>query len=258
MTDYSTETPSLGIGAILGDTTSLLLSNFLAACGIALIPIGIGMVISTSLFGVDIATGQNPAPTDFDQDFYTSLGVMFLFQLVSYSIATAMLVSFAYDVKLGRPKRISAYISRVVSNIIPLIVLSLAAYIVIMIGMGLFVIPGLWAYAVFSVVAPVIVVEAAGFRALGRSAALTKDYRWPIVGLLIVMLLIVIVVSAITGFIVGFIATLISSPILVLGLNIVSSTVGFAFACIMIALLYARLREIKEGVSVDHLADVFS
>lgn len=258
MTDYTTETPPLGIGAILGETTSLLLGNFLAACGIALIPIGIGMVLSAGLFGVDLVTGQGPGPDAMDQDFFVSFGVMFLFQLVGYSIATAMLVSFAYDVKLGRPKRISAYISGVTSNLVPLVVMSLVAYILIMIGMSLFVIPGLWVYAVFSVVAPVIVVEAAGFSALGRSATLTKDYRWPIVGLLVVMLIVVIVVSAIAGVIVGFIAALISSPILVLLLNIVSSTVGFAFACIMIAMLYARLREIKEGVSVDSLADVFS
>lgn len=258
MTDHTIETPPLGVGAILGETTSLLFRNFLTACGIALIPIGVVTVVSAGLFGIDLATGQGPGPDDLGPDFLVTIGAMYLFQLVGYSIATAMIVSFAYDVKLGRPIRFSTYVSSVISNIFPLIVLSVLFNILIMIGFVLFVIPGFWVYAVFCAVAPVIVIERAGFGALTRSAALTKNYRWPIAGLLFVVTIIVFITTTIASVIASFIAAMISGPILLLFLNIVASTVGFAFACVTIAMLYARLREIKEGVSVDLLADVFS
>lgn len=258
MTDYSLGPTPLGIGAILGETTSLLFSNFFTACGIALIPIGIGMILSAGLFGLDVASGQATDPDIPDLSFYMATGVDLLIQVVAYSIATAMLVSFAYDVKLGRSKPLSAYFTSVISNLVPLVVVSTLSFIVIMVGTMALVLPGLWAYAVFSVIAPVIMMESAGFGALSRSAELTKEYRWPIVGLLIVMFIVSFIAAAIAGFLVGFTAAISSNPFLLLGLNIVATTVGFAFGCIMVAMLYARLREIKEGVSVDHLADVFS
>lgn len=257
MSDSSYQNAPLGIGAILSESASLLLSNFLAACGIALIPIAIGALISAAAFGVDMALGQNPAPS-IDSSFFISFGLSFLIQLIAYSLATAMLVSFAYDVKLGRPKNLSSYVNGVVGNLVPLIVISILTYVLVMAGTTLLVLPGLWLYAVFSLIVPVIVVERAGFGAMGRSAELTKDYRWPIVGLLIVMFIVIVIISAIFGFIIGFINALIGGQVLLLILNVVTSTVGFAFGCIMVALLYARLRELKEGVSVDHLADVFS
>ncbi len=258
MSDSSYQNAPLGIGAILGESAGLLFSNFLAACGIALIPIAIGTLISVAVFGVDVAVGQGPDPAAIDESYFINFGLTFFIELIAYSLATAMLVSFAYDVKLGRSKRLSSYVNSVIGNLLPLIVMAVVSYILIVIGLSLLILPGLWLYAVFSLIVPVIVVERAGFGAMGRSAELTKDYRWPIVGLLIVMFIVMFIISAIFGLIVGFISALVGGQALLLILNIVTSTVGFAFGCIMIALLYARLRELKEGISVDHLADVFS
>ncbi len=72
------------------------------------------------------------------------------------------------------------------------------------------------------------------------------------------MFIVSFIVAAIVGFIISFATDIASNPILVLGLNIIADTVSFAFGSVMFAMLYARLREIKGGVSVDHLADEFS
>lgn len=258
MTYYYDETTPLGIGAILGEASNLLVRNFFAACCIALVPIGVGVILSVGLFGVDYATWQGGDFWVQDQTFYTIFFSEILLDLIAYSIATAMLVSFAYDVKIGRSKPLPAYVSGVASNLVPLIVISTISSVVIMIGTMALVIPGLWVYAVFSVIAPVIMMESAGFSALNRSAELTRNYRWPIVGLLIAMFIAVFIVESIFDFIFGFIPEAASNPILLIGLDVIAITVSFAFSCIIIAMLYARLREIKEGVSVDHLADVFS
>ena len=66
---------------------------------------------------------------------------------------------------------------------VPAIATSILEGLAIVIGLVLFVAPGLIALAAFAVSLPVCVVEHAGpFRSLSRSADLTRGYWWPILG----------------------------------------------------------------------------
>jgi len=111
---------------------------------------------------------------------------------------------------------------------------------------------------VFAVIAPAIVIERAGFGGMSRSRALTKEYRWPIVGALILALICAILINIVAVFIVGVIAAA-GSIGMIIGVLLFTaiSTIGAGFLSIIVALIYARLREIKEGVSVDQIASVF-
>jgi len=247
----------LGVGSIIGESFSILFGKFIQVILIGFVPTLLGFLISGAINGFNVALGIEP------QDFSGPGSVVgsilaFVINMVVYAITTALLVQLAYDAKLSRSVQIGRYIGPALSSIVPLAIVTVIVTILVAIGFALLVVPGLWVYAVFSVIAPAIVIERAGFGALGRSASLTKEYRWPIVGALILALILAMIINVVALFVVGLIAT--SGSIgLVIGVILFAaiSTLGAGYVSILVALIYARLREIKEGVSVDQIAAVF-
>ena len=132
-----------------------------------------------------------------------------------------------------------------------------------MVGTLLFVVPGLWLYGVFSVVVPAIVIDGAGFGAIRRSADLTKDYRWPIIGTLVLVFLCVMLLSIVLSFVFALFGgnpleeALSPTPGPWLIFEAVLNAVAYGWTSVAVAMIFARLKEIKEGVSVSDLADVF-
>ncbi|MDN3721053.1 hypothetical protein QW131_22225 [Roseibium salinum] len=215
----------------------------------------IGYLLSGALIGFDVAIGvEEPQFTSAGSGFAFALSA--IVNMVVYSFATALLVQLAYDAKLGRPVQIGRYFAPALSALVPLGILSIVVSIIVGLGFALFIVPGLWLYAVFSVMAPAVVIERVGFGGMGRSATLTKEYRWPIAGALLLGILCVVVINLVAGLLMGVIVA-VGGTFLGLIIFAAVSTVGAGFVSIVIALIYARLREIKEGVSVDQIASVF-
>jgi uncharacterized membrane protein len=259
MTDASLAQPkaSLGVGSIIGEAFSILFGNFLKVIIVGFGPTLIGFLISGILTGFGVALGTETQQFTGPGDVVATI-LSFIVNMVVYSVTTALLVQLAYDAKLSRPVRIGRYVGPALSAMVPLAVVSIVVMILVGIGFALFIVPGLWVYAVFAVIAPVIVIERAGFGGMSRSRALTKEYRWPIVGALILALICAILINVVAMFIVGLIAVTGSIGMLIGVLLFAAiSTVGAGFLSIIVALIYARLREIKEGVSVDQIASVF-
>lgn len=268
--DYAGEGESLGVGKIIGDTFSIFFKRIVQIISLGFIITFASLVLSGAIVGFDMVGGAGPTADPFAGPAMTATGVvgmflMFLLQFAAYGLLIGAMVLLAYDAKLGRRARTGTYIKAALGNIIPISVLTIIVSIIATIGFFLLVIPGLWIYAMLSVFVPAIVIEKAGFKALGRSRSLTKNYRWPIVGLMIVLGLIMIVLSL--GLILviavplglvfasggeGFMGNLAS-----IITQSLASGISYGLAAIPIALIYARLREIKEGVSVDSMADVF-
>ncbi|WP_422378670.1 hypothetical protein [Roseibium sp.] len=258
MTDTTTAQPKapLGVGSIIGESFSILFSKFLQVVLIAFGPALIGLVLSGMLIGFGAVAGS-AAPDFSGAGGGVAIFLTIIIQFIVYAVTTALLVQLAYDAKLGRPVQIGKYIGPAFSAVLPIIILGLASGILIMIGLALFIVPGLWIYAVFSVMAPAIVIERAGFGALGRSASLTKEYRWPIVGAILLIILISFIINLVAGLIIGLLSAVIGSVVIDIILSAALSTIGAGLGSILVSLLYARLREIKEGVSVDQIASVF-
>ena len=152
----------------------------------ALVPTLLGTAVSVMMVGTGVAFGMEE-PNFSSSGSIMNWALSLLLPIVFYGLATALLVQLAYDAKLGRPLQPGRYVAPALRAAIPIAVLMLIAGILTGIGFVLLVVPGLWLYAVFSLVAPAVVIEGAGFGGLGRSAALTKEYRWPIVGALILL-----------------------------------------------------------------------
>ena len=260
MTDSSSPpaTVPLGVGNIISDSFSILMSNIVKVLVLGFVGTFIGFIINQALVG-DPAQSFQPGASA--ASIWVPAVLSIIISMVVYSLVIALLVQVAYDAKLNRSRPLGDYFGPAISAIVPLSVLSIAVGIMVGLAAIALLIPGLWVYAVFCTMAPAVVIEKAGFGALGRSAALTKEYRWPIAGALIVILIITYLIQLVAGFITVILGVGLASGFggsLIFG--IISSAlgaIGYGLGGISVALIYARLREIKEGVGVDEIASVF-
>jgi hypothetical protein len=253
-------TAPLGVGAIISESFSILMRHFFAVLILSLGPSLLNVIISGLLNGWGVALGV-AEPQVAGRGYFVGMGISTVVQLVLSGVTTALLVQMAYDAKLQRPLRLGSYVGPALAAALPIAILGFVAGILTVIGFVALILPGLWVYAVFSMMPAAVVIEKVGFGGLGRSAALTKDYRWPIVGAIVLLG----IIGAVIGFVAMFIAGLflagtgasgISIAIGVLVLATVT-TIGAGLGSISVALIYARLREIKEGTSVRDIAAVF-
>lgn len=257
MVDVSTGQPRqpLGITTLLGDSFAIFFGNFFKVYLLAFGPSLVGLILTGALIGFGTRADSFPA---FDgTSIAIAVFLVILIQFVVYAVTTALLVQLAYDAKMNRHPQIIRYLGPAFSAALPLIILSIISGVLMMIGFSLLIVPGLWILALFSALAPAIVIEKAGFGGLGRSMWLTKEYRWPIVGLIVLFLLILIGINMVIGVAAALVSMLFASLVVDLILEALVSTFGAGLFSILAALIYARLREIKEGVSVDQIASVF-
>jgi hypothetical protein len=115
-------------------------------------------------------------------------------------------------------------------------------------------IPVVILYLMWAVALPVCVVEQAGpGTSLGRSRALTKGYRWRILGILVLLFiangLVQVVLTRVLGALAG--------PTVTSLVSFLWRAVAGAFGAIVIAVIYYQLRVAKDGIDIEHIAAVF-
>jgi len=250
----------LGVGSIISESFSILFKNIVTVMILGFFPTLLTLVIGGLLMGWGVALGG--AEPDF-----TAEGVGFGFvvaiilQVGIYGMIIALLVQMAYNAKLGRPQEIGRYFGPALRSAFPIVILTTVAGLLTGIGAVFLVIPGLWIYAVFSVIVPAIVIERAGFGAMGRSAKLTKEYRWPVLGTLLLIGIVTAILSAVVAFVFSAVSAIVGGGAFGIAVSVIVNAalyaVSYGLSGIAVSLIYARLREIKEGVGVDALADVF-
>ena len=107
--------------------------------------------------------------------------------------------------------------------------------------------------------ATVTVVENRWLSAIMRTIGLTKGFRWPIIGTILLFGLSSILISIPMTLIAGL-ASSIGTVGVVIGLVVylLGSVIIYGATFAVVTLIYLRLREIKEGTSADNLAEIFS
>jgi hypothetical protein len=125
--------------------------------------------------------------------------VAFVAALIAGTLFQGSVVQAVRDMQDGkRDLSIGEVIASAIPFIAPLIGAGLLAGLGIVIGFVLFIIPGLILLTIWSLIAPVIVVERPGvIAAFPRSQRLVKGNGWRVFGVLIVMFLILIVAQQI-------------------------------------------------------------
>lgn len=118
--------------------------------------------------------------------------------LVATVVFTGMVVELVADVQDGRRDASAAQLLRAVTPVIGrLIAVGVVAAIGIGIGFVLLIVPGLILITVWSVVAPVVVLERPpGLRALARSRELVRGSAWQVFVVVLVLDILVVVASS--------------------------------------------------------------
>jgi hypothetical protein len=127
-----------------------------------------------------------------------ALGIIgFIISLVASTLFTGMVVELVADVQDGKRDATPGQLLRAATPVIGnLILVGIVAGIGIVIGFILIIVPGLILITIWSVAAPVVVLERpGGLRALGRSRELVKGNGWNVFA---VILLLVILVGVVT------------------------------------------------------------
>ncbi len=257
----------LGVGEIISSTFSNTFRRSLPTYVLAAVPSLLSALLGLMLFGTAIV----PAEADS-----LSLGAVVLnivVGVISVLVFGALVIA-TYLEMTGRTPNIVGSLGATLVVLIPMVIMTIAYSIIVGVGFLLLIVPGLWLIGVFAPFFQSILIERAGFGAFGRCAALTRGYRWPIIGAYVLMGLILILAQFLLAIPIviltltsvnfadpnslgqaidlGFLAWLIFT-VIGTALSVVFTVFGVVFS----NRIYMRLKEIKEGPDGRDLQQVF-
>ena len=211
----------------VGGTLSQVFSTYGQQAGV-LLPLAFGLyllvAIITGLFAGNFILGL------------VALGV----GVIAATLYQGLVVSLVRDVQDGsRDSSIGQLIEETWPVVLPLIGAGILAGIGIAIGLIIFIVPGLILLTIWSVIAPVIVVERSGaINAFGRSRALVKGNGWQVFGVIFVVFLI----SGIASFVLQAIGVSISDTFAMRALfSLIASTLTAPIAALAASTIYFNL-----------------
>ncbi|MER8648988.1 MULTISPECIES: hypothetical protein [unclassified Mesorhizobium] len=135
---------------------------------------------------------------------------------------------------------------------------TLAIGLLVGLGAGLaalaLLVPGIILWLGWSVAIPVQIQERLGvFGSMSRSRALTKGSRWSLFGLFLVLIIIGMVIQGAVGVFVYLFHDIVATVVAALVQSVMSMLLSVAAA-----VSYVELRQVREGTSIDELAEIFS
>jgi hypothetical protein len=172
------------------------------------------------------------------------------------AFVTAAVTEGAGKALAGRPMQVTESLQAGLKNMAPALGVAILAWLGSLLGLILLVIPGVLLWLSWVVAVPVVVTEhLTGSDALTRSSELTRGYRGPILGLVLLSGLCLIVVLLLWGILL-FLVTPAEGP---LRAALSEGCVGLILApyAVVSAVLYHRLRELKEAPDAGEMAEVF-
>ncbi|MHA1537935.1 MAG: hypothetical protein ACTSUD_10300 [Alphaproteobacteria bacterium] len=185
--------------------------------------------------------------------------VLMLLNLILTYLATAAIAYGTFKAIQGQRAGIADCLSRGLAMVFPVLGVAILSALAILLGTILLIVPGFIVLTILYVAVPAAVVERPGvINAMSRSAELTKGYRWPVFGIIVILILINIGTSM-----------LVSVPFLASGMKTLSmltwnallsgllTAFQTALAAVMATVVYHDLRVAKEGIDVADIATVF-
>jgi hypothetical protein len=167
--------------------------------------------------------------------------VALLLSLVAGTLFTGMVVELVADIQDGRRDHSPGELLRSATPVLgQLILVGIVAGIGIVIGFFLIIVPGLILLTIWSVAAPVVVLERPGvFASLGRSRELVRGNGWQVFGVIFVLFFLVLFISSgieIAADAAGTAAALVA--------RVVVGVLTGPFSALAAAVLYFELRRI--------------
>ena len=144
-------------------------------------------------------------------------------------------------------------VSKGASLYLPMLGMTLLIGICVIFGFVLLIVPGVFLLIAWSVAAPVRTLEPiTALAAMGRSFDLTRGYRLPILGVLVILLGIAIACSIPVAILAAILGRWVSNVFL----NPMLTAFMTAFAGAIVAAVYQELLRLKEGGGIS-AADIF-
>jgi hypothetical protein len=186
-----------------------------------------------------------------------SAGLAIIFLAVSVIASfwfQGMVVEAVRDIQDGRRDMTLGELLRAPAPVLgTLIAAGLVAGVGVLIGLVLFIVPGLVLLTWWAVVVPVVVVERPGLGpAFTRSRELVRGHGWSVFALLVVVLLMLVVASAVIGVLAYAISDTAGGS--AVG-SLVSNVLVVPFFSITVATLYFALRDAHGEAPVPALAE---
>lgn len=251
-TDIQEAKPPLGVFAIILDSFSILFRNFWKFIPIGLVAVLLATILKIPFIGFENAIGIGELDATNEGAMTFSFPASSVIDWIFYVVISALFIRIAFDVKLDRSNNLGTHLRSIVPTIIPISLLSIVLGILVIFGAIALIIGAFWVLAVFYMMIPIAVIERGGFSSLRQSAELTKEYRWPIVGLfalqfgIIILLFIVLTPLTVVLFTSG------GAVIAIIAFVIINAMLQ-AFTGINFALVYIRLRQIKDGITLEQI-----
>ena len=170
------------------------------------------------------------------------------------SILQAALVRAAIEDLNGKRPAIGDCLKTAFSLLLPVIGIALLVGLGVGLGSVLLIVPGIMLLLRWSVAIPIQVQERLGvFGSMARSRDLTQGSRWALLGFWLVLIIAALAIQLVLGKLV----VVFGMPT-ALFLNALVTSVVSIVTTIAPAVSYVELRQVKEGTSVDELAEIFS
>lgn len=175
-----------------------------------------------------------------------------LLQAILGQVATAGITYGVYQQMRSKSPSLIDCLRVGFSRLLPVLGVVIVTGFAVGLGLVLCCVPGLILATMFAVVVPVTVEERpAVFDALRRSSFLTEGFRWQIFGALFVVGIIQQIPTQILSRTVHDLGTLLMITIF---LSILTTSLSSTAAAVM----YYRLRSVKESIDVDQISSVFA
>ena len=237
------------IGRVFHDSFAVIGRNFALCAGLALLFSGLPRFVIQFLVIKSIVHFVRYSPQHIA--FAITAGLV---SLVMAAVLQAALVRVAIEDLNGKRPAFGDCIGTAILLLLPTIGIALLTTAGAALALLLLVVPGVILFLRWSVAVPALVQERAGvFGSIARSTELTKGSRWPLFWLWIVMIVAAMAIQLALARIMPAL-----DPIAAIALDAVISALVYMLTSIAPAVCYVELRRVKEGTSVEDLAEIFS
>ena len=234
------------VGKILGESFSIYFRNFLPF-------VILTALILSPLYLVQAYTTASPAAGAASPMAALSALVVALASLLCPYIATGAITYGVFQQMRGRDATVGECLARGLSSLLSILFLAIIQSIAVFFGLILCVVPGLLLALRWAVSIPAAVEEQPGATAaMSRSTYLTDGYRGEIFGILFVIGMLNFGAQLVTVLVAA------KDPSLLLLLLGVATLLNTGLSATATAVMYYRLRSIKESIDVDQIASVFA
>jgi hypothetical protein len=185
--------------------------------------------------------------------------VVTVLSLIGILLATGALFQLLLDSYLGRPHRVAESLAYARHRLGSLLWLSIIVTVLVLVGLILFIVPGIYVLVSLSVALPVLMLEGlTGRAAASRAGRLVSGRWWATFGRLLIALILYGVVYVLIGSVGSGIASGTSSVTTFLIIQAAVAAVAYIllapFWAAVVTVIYIDLRVRKEGLDARTLA----